>query len=103
MIESEPGFSLLFRRALTRAGARVARKRCDLADLLAHGRRRVAHRLQLAERDMARHVFHAAVGRDDQAIRGDVLQPVADPVRDHLGGLDLGIGVIEYAEHDLLR
>ena len=71
--------------------------------LPAHHRRGVAHRLQLAEGDMARHVFHAAVGRGDQPVRGDIFQAVADTPGDNIGGFDFRVAEVEHAEHDLLR
>ena len=52
---------------------------------------------------MARHVFHAAIGRDDEAIGRDMLQPVANPAGHHIGGFDLGIAEVEHAEHDRFR
>ena len=56
-------------RGAVRARCGIGCRASRLADLLAHGRGGVAHRLQFSERDVARHVFHAAVGRDDQPVR----------------------------------
>ena len=60
-------------------------------------RRRLAHRLQFPERGSARHVFHAAVRRDHESIRGDMFQPVADALGHHGDRLDLGDPTIEPA------
>src|SRR3954453_9516735 len=62
--------------------------------------RSIAHGLQFSERDMTRHVFHAAIRRDHKAIRRDMLEAVADSIRDHRGRLNLGIAEVEHPEHD---
>jgi hypothetical protein len=49
---------------------------------------------------MARHVLHAAIGRDHQPVGGDMLQAVADAIGHHVSGFDLGIAEVEHAEHD---
>ncbi len=43
------------------------------SQFLAHQFCSVDHRLHLTKGDVARHIFHAAVGRDHQPLRGDVL------------------------------
>src|SRR3954447_10436805 len=74
-----------------------------LTDLLPHLGCGIAHRLQFTEGYVTGHVFHAAIRRDHQPLRRDMLQPVADDVRDDRDRLDGGVSEVEHAEHDLLR
>lgn len=90
------------KQAAGQAAWRHLRSLQGLADLLADNGRRVAHRLEFAEGDVARHVFHAAVRRRDQPIRGDVFEAMPDAIGDHGRGLDFRIGEINHAEQDFL-
>ena len=49
----------------------------------------VDHRLELAEGDLARQIFHAAIGRRDQPLGRQVLQPAPDARGHRLRRLDL--------------
>ena len=57
---------------------------------------------ELAERTLAREVFHAAIGRRDDALGRHVLEPAADMGRHDLRRLDLRTPEIEHAEQDRL-
>src|ERR1700704_4641409 len=73
-----------------------------LAEFLAQEARRLGHRLQLAEGGLARQELHAAVGREDHALRRDELERALD-ARDHrLRRLDLLVRKVDAADHDLL-
>ena len=63
------------------------RVRATLAQLPPHDRGAIGERLQLSKRDLARQIFHPAIGRRDQAVRRDVLQPgaVSDLVKTQYG------------------
>ena len=58
------------------------------------------HRLQLPERNVARQIFHSAIGRDQQAIYADERQRSPNARGDNLGRLNLMRGKIEHAEDD---
>src|SRR4030095_12633341 len=55
---------------------------------LAQNLRAFDHRLQLAVRDLARQVLHAAIGRDDHVLRLHVLERLLQPLDHFLRGLD---------------
>ena len=74
----------------------------SLADFPADHGGGVAHGLELAECNVTRLVFHAAIRCRDQPIRRYVFEAVADAIRDHRGGFDLGIAEIDHAKQDFL-
>src|ERR1700736_6659685 len=74
-----------------------------LTEFLPHHRGGIAHRLELAEGDMARHVFHAAVGRGNKPVRCYKFQAVTDTTGNDFSGFNFRISEVEHAEHDLLR
>ena len=64
------------------AGALVLVVQCHL--------RHLDHRLELRDGQLAREVLHAAVRRDDEALRLDDLERAPDALGDELRGLGLG-------------
>ena len=58
------------------------------------------HRLQLPERNVARQIFHSAIGRDHQAIYADERKRSPNPRGDNFGRFHLMRGKIEHAEDD---
>src|SRR5205823_2432126 len=73
-----------------------------LTQLPPHDRGPLGERLQLPERDLAAHVFHAAVGRRDQPVGRDIFQPRTNSIGDLLWSLHDLIPEIDHAEHDRL-
>jgi hypothetical protein len=58
------------------------------------------HSLQLPERNVARQIFHSAIGRDHQAIYANERKRSSNPRGNNLGRLHLMRGKIEHAEDD---
>src|SRR5215212_6112006 len=83
--------SLLDLRPQARAVLRSGQFRADNG-------RAIAERLELRKGSLARHVLHAAIRSRDEALRRDVLQPLADARRHRLGALDLARAEIEHPE-----
>ena len=68
----------------------------------ADDRRAAHHRLHLAEGDVARQVFHPAVGRDDDLLGRHIGQGPADALGDRLRRLDRHVVEVDDAEDDRL-
>ncbi len=71
-------------------------------ELLANEARAGDHRLELAERQLARQVLHPAVRRDDEPLRRHDLEGLTNPLSDDLRRLDLARAEIEDSEDDHL-
>src|SRR5262245_17839670 len=71
-----------------------------LRKLLPDDGRAGAQRLELAERGLAREVFHSAIGRWDETFRRNMLQAGADALGHALRRLDRRIAEIDDPEHD---
>src|SRR5262245_20877213 len=71
--------------------------------LLSHDCGAVDHRFHLPEGDLARKIFHAAVGRYDDPLRRNERQRRPDARRDCLRRLDGRVGKIDDAKDDGLR
>src|SRR5690349_7470287 len=63
----------------------------------------VGHRLQFAERGVARHVLHSAVRRRDQALVTNKLQRGANPRRHRLRSLDSLVAEVDDSQDHRLR
>src|SRR5215211_2438812 len=72
------------------------------SELLPHDLRPLDHRLDLGEGDVAREVFHAAIGGDDDPLGRHMRQRTADTRRHRLRRLDGEIAKIDHAEDDSL-
>src|SRR5262249_43825124 len=67
-----------------------------------HERRAFRPGAHLALTDVAREIFHAAVGRDHDALGWDERKRRADALRDRLCAFDRGRGKVDDAENDNL-
>src|SRR5262245_4604344 len=82
--------------------SKVTRRATPSRNLPAHDRGAVGQRLELAEGDVARKIFHAAVGRRDELVGRHVFEALANVRGDLFRRLDREIAEVENAEHDLL-
>ena len=73
-----------------------------MTEFAAQNLRGFGHCLELSERNVPRQIFHSAIGREDNALGGNVAQRAADALRHGLGRLYVHVAEIKNAEDDAL-
>jgi hypothetical protein len=75
----------------------------SLTNFPSHDRGTICQCPQLRKGQLARHIFHAAVGCWDELVGGQESKACANALGDHLGRLGGLVTEIQHAKHDIFR